>query len=126
LQTEFLNRTIRECATVFFDARTRCGTWAAALDDVIGIGYVPIMSIHKSKGLEYHSVILMGLEDWPFRGLARRDGEEECTVFVAFSRAKERVVITSVERRQGRAQTHTEVAKFFNVFARAGVDPEDL
>jgi hypothetical protein len=126
LQTDFLGRTIREGAEVVFEARTRCGTWAAALDDIIGVGYVPIMSIHKSKGLEYHSVILIGLEDWPFRGLSRRDGEEECTVFVAFSRAKQRVVITSVGQRQGRAQSHTEVAKFFNVFARAGVEPEDL
>lgn len=47
-------------------------------------------------------------------------------MFVAFSRAKQRVVITSVEQRQGRAQSHTEVAKFFNVFARAGVAGEEL
>jgi len=47
-------------------------------------------------------------------------------VFVAFSCAKQRVVITSVNHRQGRAQSHTEVAKFFNVFARAGVEPEEL
>jgi DNA helicase-2/ATP-dependent DNA helicase PcrA len=84
------------------------------------------MSIHKSKGLEYHSVILIGLEDWPFRGLSRGDGEEECTVFVAFSRAKQRVIITSVEERQGRTQSHAEVARFFEVFARAGVEPEEL
>lgn len=126
MQADFLNRTIRECAEVVFEARTRCGTWAEAFDDILGVGYVPIMSIHKSKGLEYHSVILLGLEDWPFRGLSRRDGEEECTVFVAFSRAKQRVVITSVEQRQGRAQSHTEVARFFDVFARAGVEPEEL
>jgi hypothetical protein len=71
-------------------------------------------------------VILLGLEDRPFRGVSRRDDEEECTVFVAFSCAKQRVVITSVNHRQGRAQSHTEVAKFFNVFARAGVEPEEL
>jgi superfamily I DNA/RNA helicase len=126
VQADFLSRTIRECAEVVFEARIRCGTWAAALDDIIGVGYVPIMSIHKSKGLEFHSVILVGLEDWPFRGLSRRDGEEECTVFVAFSRAKQRVIITSVEQRQGRAQSHIEVARFFDVFARAGVEPEEL
>jgi superfamily I DNA/RNA helicase len=126
LQPEFLSRTIRQCADTLFEARTRCGVWSDALDDFLGVGYVPVMSIHKSKGLEFHSVILIGLEDWPFRGLTRGDGEEECTVFVAFSRAKQRVIITSVEDRQGRAQTHTEVAKFFEVFARAGVEPEEL
>jgi hypothetical protein len=71
-------------------------------------------------------VILIGLEDYPFRGLSRRDGEEECTVFVAFSRAKQRVIITSMEERQGHAQSRRGVGKFFDVFARAGVEPEEL
>jgi DNA helicase-2/ATP-dependent DNA helicase PcrA len=84
------------------------------------------MSIHKSKGLEFDTVILIGLEDYPFRGLSKKDGEEECTVFVAFSRAKERVIITSVEERQGRAQARTEVGKFFDVFERAGVALEEF
>ncbi len=83
------------------------------------------MSIHKSKGLEYNTIIFLGLEDYPFRGLSEKTGEEECNVFVAFSRAKQRVIITSVDERNGRAQTHTEVAKFFDVFARAGVEPEN-
>jgi superfamily I DNA/RNA helicase len=84
------------------------------------------MSIHKSKGLEYHSVVLIGLEDWPFRGLSKGDGEEECAMFVAFSRAKERVIITSVEERQSRSQSRTDVAKFFDILERAGVIPEEL
>ena len=126
LQSDFLNQTISDCAEALSEARRRCGTWSAALDDFLGLGYVPIMSIHKSKGLEYDSVILIGLEDYPFRGLSKKDGEEECAVFVAFSRAKQRVIITSVEERQGRAQSRTEVAKFFDVFARAGVEPEEF
>jgi ATP-dependent exoDNAse (exonuclease V) beta subunit len=28
------------------------------------------MGFHKSKGLKYHSVILLGEEDWPFRDLS--------------------------------------------------------
>jgi superfamily I DNA/RNA helicase len=126
LQSDFLNRTISECAQALIEAKTRCGAWPAALDDFLGVGYIPVMSIHKSKGLEYQTVVLIGLEDYPFRGLSKNDGEEECAVFVAFSRAIQRVIITSVERRQGRAQSRTEVARFFDVFARAGVEPEDL
>jgi hypothetical protein len=49
LQMDFLCRTIRKCAEVVFEARTRCATWPAVLDDIIGIGYVPIMSIHKAR-----------------------------------------------------------------------------
>lgn len=126
IQQQFLDQTIRDCAAQLLDAKLRCGTWSAAIDDVLGVGYVPLMSIHKSKGLEYHSVVLIGLEDWPFRGLSRGDGEEECAVFVAFSRAKQRIVITSVEERQGRTQSHDEVARFFDVFARAGINAEEL
>jgi DNA helicase-2/ATP-dependent DNA helicase PcrA len=75
-----------------------------------GVDSVPVMSIHKSKGLEFHTVIFMGLEDFPFRrGLAEKNGEEECNVFVAFSRAKERVIITTIDERFG----HTQSRGFF-------------
>jgi DNA helicase-2/ATP-dependent DNA helicase PcrA len=82
------------------------------------------MSIHKSKGLEFHTVILLGLEDYPFRGLASKTGEQDCNVFVAFSRAKQRVIITSVKQRGGVSQQHSEVGKFLEIFAKAGVQPE--
>ena len=125
LQDEFFRKTLDDCAVALVEARARRGSWSDAIDDFLGVGYVPIMSIHKSKGLEYNTIIFLGLEDYPFRGLSEKTGEEECNVFVAFSRAKQRVIITSVDERNGRAQTHTEVAKFFDVFARAGVEPEN-
>lgn len=34
----------------------------AILDIITGVGVIPIMTIHKSKGLEYHTVIFMGLK----------------------------------------------------------------
>ena len=43
--------------------------WSEALDDYEGLYSVPLMTIHKSKGLEYHSVIFVGLDDqawWSF------------------------------------------------------------
>jgi superfamily I DNA/RNA helicase len=80
------------------------------------------MSIHKSKGLEFHTVIFLGLEDFPFiRGLAEKNGEEECNVFVAFSRAKERVIITTADERFGYPQRRVEVRRFLKVFSAAGV-----
>jgi DNA helicase-2/ATP-dependent DNA helicase PcrA len=80
------------------------------------------MSIHKSKGLEFHTVVFMGLEDFPFsRGLKEESGEEDCNIFVAFSRAKEHVIIATVDERIGYSQSRSEVLKFFKVFAKAGV-----
>ena len=122
LQDDFFMKTFDDCCNALFEAWSRKGSWSEAVDDLTGVDSVPVMSIHKSKGLEFHTVIFMGLEDFPFRrGLAENNGEEECNVFVAFSRAKERVLITTVDERFGYSQRRDEVRKFFQVFSAAGV-----
>lgn len=126
MQASFLTKTINDCATALTDARSRKASWVEAVDDFMGVGYLPVMSIHKSKGLEYHSVVFLGLEDYPFRSLTEKNGEEECNVFVAFSRAKERVIITNVAERFGMRQGRSEVEKFFALFRKAGVNAELL
>ena len=43
--------------------------WTATLNDYEGTHAVPLMTIHKSKGLEYHTVVFVGLDDgawWSF------------------------------------------------------------
>ncbi|OAL76235.1 DNA helicase UvrD [Acinetobacter sp. SFB] len=58
---------------------------------------VKLLTIHKSKGLEFHSVILLGIENETFWGKLE---EERCAFFVGISRAKERLILTeSAERR---------------------------
>ena len=37
--------------------------WPEAIADFEGIGSVPMMTMHKSKGLEYHTIVFVGLED---------------------------------------------------------------
>lgn len=64
------------------------------LDQVAGKDTIPVMTVHKSKGLEYHTVIFLGLEDQAFWSFDRQPDEDKCTFFVALSRAKERVVFT--------------------------------
>jgi DNA helicase-2/ATP-dependent DNA helicase PcrA len=127
LQDEFFSKTFNDCLSALLEARGRKSSWSEAIDDFLGIGSVPIMSIHKSKGLEFHTVVFMGLEDFPFsRGLKEKNGEEDSNIFVAFSRARERVIITTVDERFGYPQSRSEVMKFFKVFTRAGVKPERL
>lgn len=80
------------------------GDWHHALDDFEGKDSVPIMTIHKSKGLEYHTIIFVGLDDsawWSFR---REPEESRSAFFVAFSRAKERVFFTYCQSRGQRSQ----------------------
>lgn len=58
---------------------------------------IRIMTIHKSKGLEFHSVIMLAVEKETFWG--DRDAER-CAFFVGVSRAKQRLLITYSKERQ--------------------------
>lgn len=53
---------------------------------------VRILTIHKSKGLEFDSVIVLGVEEQTFWG---NPNDERCAFFVGVSRAKRRLVLTS-------------------------------
>ncbi|MEE5168812.1 putative ATP-dependent DNA helicase [Pseudomonas syringae pv. aceris] len=57
---------------------------------------VRLLTMHKSKGLEFHSVILLGVETQAFWG---KLAEERCVFFVGISRAKQRLVMTSCDLR---------------------------
>ncbi|MEH7349144.1 ATP-dependent helicase [Gottfriedia acidiceleris] len=83
--------------------------WGKAIQDFLGEFSIPIMTIHKSKGLEYDTVFFIGLEDdafWSFRNQSESDIR---AFFVALSRAKNEVYFTFCESREikkfGRMQT---------------------
>ncbi|CAI2079110.1 ATP-dependent helicase [Serratia fonticola] len=58
---------------------------------------VRILTIHKSKGLEFDSVIIMAVENEIFFG---NQDENRCAFFVGVSRAKRRLVLTYAEQRE--------------------------
>lgn len=58
---------------------------------------VRILTIHKSKGLEFDSVIIMAVENEIFFG---DKDENRCAFFVGVSRAKRRLILTHVDERQ--------------------------
>jgi hypothetical protein len=57
---------------------------------------VRILTIHKSKGLEFDSVVMMAIENEIFFG---DSDANRCAFFVGVSRAKRRLVLTNVKRR---------------------------
>lgn len=57
---------------------------------------VRILTIHKSKGLEFHSVIILGVENQLFFGDA---DDSRCEFFVGISRAKQRLILTVCDQR---------------------------
>jgi DNA helicase-2/ATP-dependent DNA helicase PcrA len=104
--------------------------WNEALDEFEGIDAIPIMTIHKSKGLEYHTVVFVGFEDSAFWGYQKNPTEETCTFFVALSRAKKRVAFTFCEHREKPAgtpsqpQERTTIGRLYQLLESAGVSPE--
>jgi superfamily I DNA/RNA helicase len=58
---------------------------------------VRILTVHKSKGLEFHTVIFMVIENEIFWG---NQDENRCAYFVGVSRAKERLYLTYTQQRK--------------------------
>ena len=71
---------------------------------------------HKSK-VEYHTIVFLALDDkawWSFR---REPQDSRSTFFVAFSRAKHRVVFTYCQQRGGKSG----IASLYELLQSAGV-----
>lgn len=68
-----------------------------ALERFVDDQAVRILTIHKSKGLEFDSVIILGVENQTFWG---KPDAERCAFFVGVSRAKKRLVLTVSEYRE--------------------------
>lgn len=92
--------------------------WPSALDGYEGIHTTPLMTIHKSKGLEYHSVIFIGLDDGAWWSFSQDQIEATAGFFVAFTRAKQRVVFTYCAQRG----TRTRIATLYQLLKTAGVN----
>ncbi len=107
-------------------------SWPTAIDALEGVGSVPIMTMHKSKGLEYHSVIFVGLEDSALWSFARNPAEETRGFFVAFSRAKKRVLFTFCRSRPrtpgapSESQRRTAIGRLYQLLEHAGITPEQI
>lgn len=91
--------------------------WPSALDAYEGIHAIPLMTIHKSKGLEYHTVIFVGLDDNAWWSFAGDQIEATAGFFVAFTRAKQRVIFTYCAGRG----TRTGIATLYDLLNNAGV-----
>ncbi len=73
------------------------GDAVAALASFSGDRAVRIMSIHKSKGLEFDTVVVLGVENQTFWS---DPDAERSAFFVGISRAKRRLYLTVCERRE--------------------------
>lgn len=91
--------------------------WQDALDTYEGVHSVPLMTIHKSKGLEYHTITFVGLDDGAWWSFAQDEYEATAGFFVAFTRAKQRVIFSYCSTRGARKQ----IAALYKLLTEAGV-----
>jgi len=97
-----------------------------SIDILLGKDSIPVMTIHKSKGLEYHTVIFIGLEDGAFWSFESQPDEDKCAFFVALSRAKERVVFTFSKNRYNKwgtlkQQSFEKIKVLFDELGNSGI-----
>ncbi|WEX00953.1 ATP-dependent helicase [Pseudomonas nitroreducens] len=97
-------------------------TWTACIDRFLGIYDISMMTVHKSKGLEYDTVFFVGLDDQSWWSHTPRNPEGIATFFVALSRAKQRAIFLFCEGRGGRER----VSELFELLTIAGVEEIDL
>lgn len=89
-----------------------------AMEYFTGKFSTPIMTIHKSKGLEYKIVYFLGLEDSAFWNFVNQPLEDKCAFFVALSRAKEEVIFTFCNSRTNMPsvkQSHENINEIYNL-----------
>ncbi|MCP3026649.1 UvrD-helicase domain-containing protein [Halobacillus sp. A5] len=116
-----LTRVIKETSDFLEQSLVKQkGNWLYAIEDFLGLYSIPIMSIHKSKGLEFDSVILMGLEDGAFHKYEDNRIEENYTFFVALSRAKRNFYVSYNSGRFG-SQKRMKVDPIYKMLEKAKV-----
>ena len=126
-QDHFLAQVLSGLADGLWDSSQRSQCWFAAVQDYEGLDSVPMMTVHKSKGLEYRVVYFIGLEDSAFWNIKNQHAEEVRNFFVAFSRAREQVYFTFCHERyngplrSSGAQQRSEVASLYDMLSDAGV-----
>ncbi|KZC22049.1 AAA family ATPase [Rhodanobacter thiooxydans] len=116
-QGDWLEKVLDSAAEHLWASSVGDIEWVSALDTYEGIHAIPLMTIHKSKGLEYHSVIFVGLDDGAWWSFSNDQIEATAGFFVAFTRAKQRVVFTYCALRG----TRTKIATLYQLLRNAGV-----
>jgi superfamily I DNA/RNA helicase len=94
--------------------------WTECVDAFEGNGQIPLMTVHKSKGLEYDTILFVGLDDSTWWSYSPANPEGLSTFFVALSRAKQRAIFTFCQARGDRKK----IADLYKLLADAGVQEQ--
>jgi superfamily I DNA/RNA helicase len=93
-------------------------SWATCIDQLSGLNDIPLMTVHKSKGLEYDTILFVGLDDRSWWSHTPKNPEGIATFFVALSRARQRAIFMFCEGRG----TRERVSELYQLLLDAGVE----
>lgn len=97
------------------------GEWVDIVSNFRGENSIPIMTIHKSKGLEYEVVYFLGLEDSAFWNFNNQPEEDKSAFFVALSRAKTHLIFTYCKVRNNRSQNNRDINEIYSLLYKSGL-----
>ena len=97
------------------------GLWIEIVSNFKGENSIPIMTIHKSKGLEYEAVYFLGLEDSAFWNFNNQPEEDKSAFFVALSRAKSDLIFTYCKLRNNRAQNNRNINEIYSLLTQSNL-----
>ncbi|KUN40431.1 hypothetical protein AQJ30_07225 [Streptomyces longwoodensis] len=94
--------------------------WGVVLDEFESADAVVLLTTHRSKGLEYHTVFFLGIHGRQWWALGSDPREGTSTFFVGLSRAAQRLIFTT-----DRSERAGPISAFFAMLAEAGVPEID-
>ena len=97
------------------------GEWIKVVSNFKGENSIPIMTIHKSKGLEYKAVYFLGLEDSAFWNFNNQREEDKSAFFVALSRAKSYLIFTYCKLRNNRSQNNRNINEIYSLLIQSSL-----
>lgn len=127
-----VEKVIADVSAHLVASREASNGWAEAIDCFLGVDSIPIMTVHKSKGLEYRAVAVLGLEETAYSSYVSNPSEESSVIYVAVSRAKEILLMTRAESRIVAWRTirnnlsATPLLPIYKIFRAAGVNIERI
>jgi len=122
-QGTFFDKQINELSKYLWNEFELCDDWVESVESLRGKNSIPLMTIHKSKGLEYNTIIFIGLEDEVFWNFKKQPEEDTCAFFVAFSRAKVRVIFTFCENRPNHRKvgSKSDITSLYRMLDQSGM-----
>lgn len=97
------------------------GEWLDTVSSFKGENSIPIMTIHKSKGLEYEAVYFLGLEDSAFWSFNNQPEEDKSAFFVALSRAKSHLIFTYCKLRNNSPQNNRNINDIYSLLTQSNL-----